>query len=132
MKAYHTRPKELLTDFFSSNKDKCFSSREIIDSGLGIGEATVYRLLSKLTEEGTLTKSVAGDGKSSLYRFNERNDCHDHIHLKCLKCGDIIHMECDTFHHLESHIEAEHDFLIDNSHTVIYGKCKKCSDSQED
>lgn len=127
-KQYNTKSREMLIEYFEQNSDRCLSAKDIIGNAeLKIGEATVYRLLTKLTTQGILTKSLARDGYGSLYQLSPHEDCNKHFHLKCLDCGDIIHMECNAMRSLESHIECKHDFKVDNAFTVIYGHCKNCS-----
>lgn len=128
-KQYSTRSRSVLIDFFEKHRDECFSAKDIIESdAVDIGEATVYRLLTKLTQQGVLQKSLSRNGAGSLYQLTAKADCQDHFHLKCLDCGNIIHMHCHTMHSLEEHIESEHDFTVDNSYTVIYGQCGRCKD----
>lgn len=126
---YNTRSRSALIEFFEQHPDDCLSAKDIIEhGGLDIGEATVYRLLTKLTSQGVLQKSLSRDGGGSLYQLAAREDCDEHFHLKCLDCGCIIHMHCETMHSLEHHIESEHSFTVDNAFTVIYGQCKLCKD----
>mgnify|MGYP000686480787 FL=1 len=46
--------------------------------------------------------------------------------MKCLKCGKLLHAECDFLNGLSEHIEKEHDFVIDGERTVLYGVCGDC------
>ncbi len=126
-KQYNTRSRGALIEFFEQRSDECISAKDIIESGkVDIGEATVYRLLNKLTAQGVLQKSLSRDGAGSLYQLTELSDCREHFHLKCLDCGCIIHMHCKTMHALSEHIENEHNFTVDNAFTVIYGRCNQC------
>ena len=70
--AYNTRPRAELLDFFREHHGESFSARDIIErSGLQMGEATVYRFLSKLTAEGKLCRTVKDKGGVSLYSYND-------------------------------------------------------------
>ena len=53
--------------------------------------------------------------------------CHDHFHMKCLKCGRLFHLECDHLKDIAAHISKMHDFTIDSSRTVFYGICGECA-----
>ena len=128
-KQYNTRSRSALVEFFERHGEECLSAKDVIASGeVDIGEATVYRLLTKLTQQGVLQKSLSRDGAGSLYQLAGQSDCGEHFHLKCLDCGCIIHMHCRTMNSLEKHIESEHSFTVDNAFTVIYGHCGSCKE----
>lgn len=129
-KVYKTKQRETIISIFNENKANCFSSKEIIDQVKGaIGEATVYRLLIKLCNEGLLRKYVSEDNKGSLYRLNDcqKNENCNHFHLRCSNCGDLVHMDCHAMAEISEHIKSKHGFLIDNAKTVLYGQCAKCA-----
>ena len=67
----------------------------------------------KLAEQGLVQKYV-NDGAPACYQYlGENTQCRQHYHLKCLKCGALIHLECAEMQQLSSHILAEHGFLPD-------------------
>ena len=67
------------------------------------------------------------NGTCACYQyFDGTGDCHRHYHLKCLKCGKLLHAECEFLNDLSEHIEKEHDFVIDGEKTVLYGICGEC------
>ena len=57
----------------------------------------------------------------------DEQQCHDHFHMKCLKCGRLFHLECDHLKDIAAHISKMHDFTIDSSRTVFYGICGECA-----
>ena len=57
---------------------------------------------------------------------NESESCHYHFHLKCLRCGQLIHMDCRLMKEMQKHIETDHGFLVDSGKSVLYGLCPKC------
>ena len=127
---YNTRQKRILIDFFSKNTDKHYSINEIADaiSKDNIGKSTIYRLIEKMTEDGSLRR-FRGDGKSVLYQYvGKHNECDNHFHLKCVKCGILVHLECGYITTLNSHIEEHHKFEIDTSKTIFYGICSNCNE----
>ena len=125
---YHTSQKEILIRFFCSHPDEDFSTDQIMDAlcGENIGKSTVYRLISRLCDDGRILRT-AGSGKKVYYRYiDEEKACDQHFHLKCRDCGRIIHLEC---HHIEEfceHIAGSHGFKLDPRYTVINGICEKC------
>ena len=127
-KKYNTKQKNELLDFFKENKDECFLAKDIIkNSSISLGEATVYRTLSRFVEEGLLKKFISPGGSGAYYQYNEKSHgCDSHFHLKCVKCGTLFHMDCSFLKDMTSHIEGEHGFSVDNSKTTLYGTCKNC------
>lgn len=128
---YKTKQRSMIISLFTENRHQCFSSKEIIEELKGkIGEATVYRMLVKLSREGILQKYISEDGKGSLYRLNDcdRQENHAHFHLRCSNCGELVHMDCHMMEEISQHLRLAHGFYIDNAKTVLYGKCEKCAD----
>ncbi|MGN0613875.1 MAG: Fur family transcriptional regulator [Porcipelethomonas sp.] len=128
---YKTRQKEIILNLFKENKDRHLTAAEIVNhinsSTEKIGTATVYRYLDKLVSSGVIRKYFLDDKSSACYQYIEENEeCHEHFHLKCLECGALIHIDCDYMKSLGEHILSGHGFKIDNSRTVLYGRCKNC------
>jgi Fur family ferric uptake transcriptional regulator len=122
---YKTKQSDMILDFFKKNPDDCYSAKEIIENkDLKIGEATVYRLLSKLSEQGSLNKFL-GD-KGAVYKYNECKDKDPHFHLKCTDCGHLIHADCGFLGEIENHLKEDHNFMLDSSKVTLYGICDEC------
>ncbi|PWM47668.1 MAG: hypothetical protein DBX47_00255 [Clostridiales bacterium] len=121
---YNTKQRESIISFFEKNKNQSFTASQIIKNKLiNVGNATVFRYLAALSDEGILRKTQSKDG--SEYRFAE-DSCKKHLHLQCLSCGQIDHMDCCFMDQMNNHIINDHHFKIDNTKTVIYGTCDKC------
>ncbi len=91
-----------------------------------IGMATIYRTLDLLTNLNIVNKVNFGDGKS---RFEiSQKERHQHHHLICLSCNEIIEVKDDLLIQLEKTITKEHDFEIIDHMVQFYGHCKKCSE----
>ncbi len=133
MITYNTKQKQIIISFLKLNSSMQFSCESLSDmlkeSGTPVGKTTVYRYLEKLTESGQVRKITGGNSKSALYQYiAEEMNCHSHMHLKCLRCGDFIHLGCDFMHDVSEHLSEHHHFKVDNSKTVLYGLCEKCSE----
>ena len=128
---YNTKQKENLLEYLIKNKEKHTNVQEISAflsaEGIPVGVATIYRQLDRLVEQG-LVRKYAFDGKTSAcYQYIENEEqCRSHFHLKCLGCGKLIHLDCEHLAGLSRHIEEEHDFTLDYSQTVFYGRCSDC------
>lgn len=128
--SYNTKQRDEIVEFFGRHRGTCYTAKEIIRSGeISVGEATVYRTLSKLTVQGVLKKYTDGDN-GATYQLNESEKCDSHFHLKCERCMKIIHMDCSFMAEMKQHIESSHDFTVDVGKTVIYGICSDCAEIQ--
>ncbi|MBQ8026944.1 MAG: transcriptional repressor, partial [Clostridia bacterium] len=124
---YMTAGKKRLIEFMTENKDRHFSVDEIAEELPGVGKSSVYRMVSKLHQEGVLRRFETEGMSSFVYQFVEQNEaCEHHFHLKCADCGKIIHMECHELEKVKKHIEAEHGFSIGVKNSMIYGICQDC------
>lgn len=133
---YNTKQKENLLAYLIKNKDKHTNVQEIsaylTAEGTPMGTATIYRQLDKLVENGIVRKYVFDGKTGACYQYIEsENGCHEHFHLKCISCGQLIHIDCDHLHGINRHIYEEHSFKVDSSQTVFYGICSDCTESEE-
>ena len=154
MGRYQTEQKKLLIAFLAEHKNRQFSAEELSEllncssaedreetekpeeneeskkqkenRGKAPGKSTVYRLVTELTEDGTLRRFPKSGGRGWTYQYHRMNDCSGHLHLKCEKCGTLLHLDCSLGDELLSHIEEEHGFLVDNQETVLFGLCAAC------
>lgn len=133
--SYNTKQKQLIYDFFAANPDRQFSAKEVSNSvkqQAKIGESTVYRLIKKLTEDGEIRRFSGKDVKAVVYQFaNQSEHCHEHFHLKCTGCGELIHLDCGLVKEFEAHMTSHHGFSIDHLKTIIFGTCANCANKKE-
>ncbi len=126
-KGYRTSQRELIIDFFRNRENQCFTAKEIIgEAGLLLGDATIYRNLSKLASDNVLRKFTFDQINGTYYQYNNPHVCNSHYHLKCIYCGHLFHVDCEALQKTEEHLEEFHDFHVDKTKTIIYGTCKKC------
>lgn len=94
-------------------------------AGEAVGAATVYRQLEKMVEAGIVRKYIMEN--CACYQYvGSGEHCHEHFHLKCLSCGQLLHVNCSLLSSLAPHILEHHGFEVDNSRTVMYGLCREC------
>ena len=103
------------------------------EAGSPVGISTVYRQLDRLVESGRARKYIVEEGKRACYQYSGDNadHCRRHYHLKCSKCGRLLHVECEYLDKIEQHILEHHGFVINNEKTVLYGICSDCK-AEED
>lgn len=129
---YKTKQKTAILQCVEKMGDKHFTidiiCKKLSSKGEGAGRTTVYRYLETLTEEGILRKFVMPQGESSCYQYvGQQAECHEHFHLKCEKCGSLIHMQCEEMNSIAEHIKSHHGFALNPLKTVIYGICEDCA-----
>lgn len=133
---YKTRQKENVLDFLIRCKDRHVNVREIeiflAGEGTPVGTATIYRRLDELVAQGLVRRYILDGKTGACYQYIENNNvCHEHFHLKCNKCGRLIHIDCNFLSGINEHILEHHGFCVDPSQTVFYGICEDCR-KQED
>jgi len=126
VKPYKTEKRSQLMTFLKNHRDEPLTAEQIADGVRGIALSTVYRNLAQLAESGDVHKSLSADGHTVLYQYYDKPQCASHLHLKCVSCGGMTHMEADLSHDLAEKLSEENDFSIDAENTVILGVCRDC------
>ena len=57
--------------------------------------------------------------------------CEEHLHLQCVKCGKIIHLECEFMDEISEHILKDHGFELQCKNSILYGMCSACQEKEE-
>jgi len=125
MSQYKTKQRDEILRFFMEHPDGCYSAKDVYGQ-VNAGEATVFRTLNALAQEGILNKFTGETGERAYYQYSGETACTGHIHMKCRQCGKLIHMDCTFIRELMHHFCSEHGFTMDCGKTVIYGLCKDC------
>ena len=124
---YKTEQRKLIKDYLIVNKEKFVNVEEILhymnEHNQIVGLTTIYRFLNLLEENNNVRTEIKNHTKYYQYITNE---CSNHFHLKCKKCGKTIHLNCKEFENVNQHIKKEHKFNLDYN-TIIYGTCDSCS-----
>ena len=124
---YRTEKKEELLSFLSRSGAETFTVDEICDAILenGSGKSTVYRLISKLVDDGSVRRISDGKTRRGTYQYIGSGRCSEHLHLKCKECGKLFHLDGEISKTLEKRILKSNGFAIDDG-ALLYGKCKSC------
>ena len=130
---YKTKQRDVLLSYLSTVPgvhitagDVCEYFRQI---GVSIGQATVYRQLESLVDEGVVSKYTIDGSSSACFEYvgaDSHEDSDVCFHCKCEKCGKLIHMQCDEMEEISAHLMKEHGFQINPMRTVFYGLCEEC------
>ncbi len=129
---YNTRTRQLILDYLISNRQHAVSASNILDhleqQGANPNPTTVYRYLDKLSGEQRVMKYVADKGERAVFQYvDEQRHCHEHLHLKCVDCGRIFHLECDFMDEVKKHLASEHGFTLQCEGSILYGICSECA-----
>lgn len=130
--SYKTRQQDLLLHYVMQTQGKHFTAEDVrihfAEKEIAIGTATIYRQLEKLVKEGKLQKYIIDEHSAACFEYTgECSTDEQHFHLKCEKCGRLIHLECDELEQIKKHLLEEHGFVLDSFRTVFYGKCADCA-----
>ena len=133
-RTYNTRQRDQIMKCISAFGTSHFTAADVVakllSEGNAIGQATVYRMIDRLAETGELRKYIIDGTTAACYQLAHdvrEKECHEHFHLKCEKCGRLIHVECEELSKISSHMKEDHGFQIDSSKTVFYGLCEDCA-----
>ena len=129
---YNTAGKQQVVDFLSKYRDRDFTVEQIVEglssSDTAPGKSTVYRIIGRLLGSGEIRRFESQTTSNFVYQYSERTpECEHHFHLKCVKCGRLIHMDCEKMASVREHILKEHGFII-GGEQIINGICASCAE----
>lgn len=115
----------LLKIFYYSEKH--LSAEEIVeiakrDYNVGIGIATVYRILKFFEQMNIIVSLDVGDG---IKRY-ELNLALHHDHLICVKCHKIVEFFDEELEELQKTIANKNSFMLKSHVVTLYGYCLDC------
>ena len=128
---YNTKTRQLILDYLIRNRQHAVSASNILEhleaEGASPNPTTVYRYLDKLAGEQRVMKYVADKGEKAVFQYvDEGRHCREHLHLKCVDCGRLIHLDEDVSDALQSDLLRAAGFTVDGRSTTIYGTCAAC------
>jgi len=93
--------------------------RELLEQGVEIGLATVYRVLTQFEQAGVLIKHHF-DGTKAVFELAEN---HHHDHLVCLDCGRIVEFRDEEIEKRQKSVAAKLGFSLEEHALALYGHC---------
>ena len=87
-------------------------------------KVTVYRVLDRLVEAGTVHKIVNFDGVLLFANFQKLStpQYHNHIHFSCQNCKAVT-----CLNHIEPQFVLPSTYIIQKVNFMISGLCPNCS-----
>ena len=130
-KDYNTKQKTLILNTIKNQKHE-FTIKDLYKEFKGeVGLTTIYRFINKLVNDKLLNKTISLDNVT-YYQYLKECNQKNHFYLKCDKCGNLIHIDCDCIEDLSYHISQEHGFNPNKENIIINGICKNCLNSKEE
>lgn len=121
-----TGPRLKILDLFERHAEEHLSAEDVyrilLDEGVEIGVATIYRVLTQFEQAGILLRHHFETGKA-VYELNCGGH-HDHI--VCVKCGLVTEFHNEEIEKLQDKIAAENGFRIVDHALYLYGVCGEC------
>ena len=135
-KSYRMAARTQIAEYLKNNADRALTVGDIMKhlekNSMDVNISTVYRYLGRLSEEGTVNKYSADSGDVALYQFAQpARNCESHLHLQCVKCGKVIHLDCHFMDEINEHIEEHHGFSIICKGSILYGTCEQCRNGEK-
>ena len=130
MNTRNTKQKELILNILDQNRihptmQEIYSlSKEKYPS---IGQATIYRNVNKLVEEGKIIRLPGTKDEGCHYDINMT----DHNHLICNSCGRIIDIFDSDYNDIIKKIETSNSVSITKSLLILEGICSKCKNKKK-
>lgn len=121
-----TQPRMKILEILEANSARHWSAEDVykalLDAGIDIGLATVYRVLTQFETAGLVCRHHFEDGHA-VYELNQ-GEHHDHI--VCLKCGRVEEFVDEAIEQRQREIAAAAGFEMTDHNLYIYGICAKC------
>lgn len=126
-----TGPRLKILDLFEARVGEHLSAEDVyrilLDEGVEIGVATIYRVLTQFEQAEILLRHHFETGKA-VYELN-RGGHHDHI--VCIKCGKVTEFHNEEIETLQEKIAAENGYRIVDHALYMYGVCADCQSKEK-
>ena len=126
-----TGPRLKILDLFETHAEEHLSAEDVyrilLDQGVEIGVATIYRVLTQFEQAGIILRHHFETGKA-VYEINVGGH-HDHI--LCVKCGLVTEFQNEEIEQLQDKIAEENGFRIVDHALYLYGVCGVCQKKEK-
>ncbi len=120
-----TGPRLRILKLFENSKVRHLSAEDVyrilINEGLDIGLATVYRVLTQFEHAGILQRHHFESGKAVF----ELNEGSHHDHLVCMQCGRVEEFYDAEIEKRQVSVATERGFAIRDHSLQLYAECTK-------
>ncbi len=120
-----TAPRLRILKLFEAGKLRHMSAEDVyrmlMNEGLDIGLATVYRVLTQFEQAGILKRHHFESGKAVF----ELNEGSHHDHLVCMQCGRVEEFYDAEIEKRQGRIARDRGFVITEHSLHLYVDCIK-------
>jgi len=120
-----TGPRQRILKLFENSKVRHLSAEDVyrilINEGLDIGLATVYRVLTQFEQSGMLQRHHFESDKAVF----ELNEGSHHDHLVCIQCGRVEEFYDAEIEKRQVRVATERGFAIREHSLQLYAECTK-------
>ena len=120
-----TYPRLKILDLFQSSDQRHLTAedvyRALMNDGMDIGLATVYRVLTQFEQAGLLERHYFESGKAVF----ELNEGGHHDHLVCMQCGKVEEFFDAEIERRQNQIATDRGFAIREHALYIYADCQR-------
>jgi len=120
-----TAPRLKILNLFENSSQRHLAAEDVyrllLNDGLDVGLATVYRVLTQFEQAGLLTRHHFESGKAVF----ELNQGHHHDHLVCMNCGRVEEFLDPEIEQRQTRIAVERGFAIREHALYLYAECVK-------
>ena len=122
-----TFPRLKILELFEKSEVRHMTAEDVyrllVNDGMDIGLATVYRLLTQFEQAGLLERHHFESGKAVF----ELNAGHHHDHLVCVNCGRVEEFYDAEIERRQAKIAKERGFAIQEHALYLYAECTKAN-----
>lgn len=120
-----TFPRLKILELFENSEIRHLTAEDVykilINEGMDIGLATVYRVLTQFEQAGLLERHYFESGKAVF----EMNEGKHHDHLVCVNCGRVEEFYDAEIERRQALIAKERGFTIQEHALYLYVECTK-------
>lgn len=117
-----TKQRALIWNALVRAEGRHLSAREVAEAIPELHQATVYRALDVLVEEG-LARSTEIAGRA-LYEIAAE---HLHHHVVCTRCGAVTHVHDDAVRSALQSVARESGYTLAEEELTFRGVCRACA-----
>jgi len=118
-----TYPRLKILDLFQNSDLRHLTAEDVyrllMNEGMDIGLATVYRVLTQFEQAGLLERHYFESGKAVF----ELNQGGHHDHLVCLQCGKVEEFYDAEIEKRQNAVAAERGFAVKEHALYLYADC---------
>jgi len=129
-----TFPRLKILELFQHTEQRHLTAEDVyrllMEEGMDIGLATVYRVLTQFEQAGLLERHFFESGKA-IFELNEGGH---HDHLVCVECGAVEEFYDPEIEKRQTQVAQARGFAVKEHALYIYVECKRenCPNREHD